>query len=397
MHWLFDISSYDYDLPESCIAQEPTIPQDRAKLLVYRNKDISDTIFSHLPDVLEQWSVLFFNDTKVMQSRVVVKNKKCLLKTGIDALIQEGEIFVYQIHDDNHMEVLVSDGKHYRPWSIIYRNDTITLYSESFTQEGIMFRIQWMSSYQFLEKYGQLPLPPYIAYTDEKSQWYQTCFASYIGSAAAPTASLHFTPELLTSLTQSWYKTDYATLHVWLGTFKPVYQEDIRKHDIHQEYAKIDTVLFTTIAQYKKTKNPIVAVGTTMMRLLESLPYLWKIMQLQWLLYDDFNQETKTYRDHIAQDISQQQSEKYIDPQSIQYDEKNILFQTKIFIYPWFVFRVVNSLITNFHLPKSSLLMLVAACIGDERKEIYQHAIQNNYRFYSFGDGLLIQTGLHGG
>lgn len=197
------LSDYTYNLPDNRIAQQPTNPAHLAKLLVYKDMIIHDRTFIDLPGLLDPHTVIFFNDTKVMQSRVLVQNKSCTLKTGKQTTIVDGEIFVYQIHDDNHFEALVSDGKHYRPGSTISWNDTITLCSESFTQEGILFRIQGAKSVDFLQEYGQMPLPPYIQYSDDKAQRYQTCFARYMGSSAAPTASLHFTPTLLQSLTDA--------------------------------------------------------------------------------------------------------------------------------------------------------------------------------------------------
>jgi S-adenosylmethionine:tRNA ribosyltransferase-isomerase len=195
------LSDYNYILPEDRIAQQPAHPAHTAKLLLYKDCAISDHTFLGLPDLLSPQSVIFLNDTKVMQSRVIVQDKKCILKTGRQTVIVDGEIFVYQIHNDSYFEALVSDGKHYRPGSTIFWNGGITLYSESFTKEGILFRIEGLDITTFLQEYGQMPLPPYIQYADDKAQWYQTCFATYMGSAAAPTASLHFTPVLLQSLT----------------------------------------------------------------------------------------------------------------------------------------------------------------------------------------------------
>ena len=377
--WLFDLTSYDYILPEDRIAQEPHHPADEAKLLVCGD-DFSDAQYVDLSQLLDKNSVLFFNDTKVMQSRVSVLNKKVTLSTGIETLIEQWEIFVYEIVDEYRFEALVADGKHYRPGSRIVWDENVVLDSVAFTQEGILFQISGMTVSDFMQAYGQLPLPPYITYTKDKEQRYQTCFAKYMGSAAAPTASLHFTPRL----SDAWHTLEYATLHVGLWTFKPVYQEDIRKHDIHQEVGMIDVALFDRIVQYRQEWRPIIAVGTTMMRLLESLPYMWKQFRSQILL--QFWAETICFWDELILWI---EDRAYIDSLCLEW--QYLYFQTKIFIYPGFSFRVVDQLITNFHLPKSSLLMLVAACMGDKRKNAYDHVLSHEYMFYSFGDGMWIK------
>lgn len=385
----YALSYYDYLLPDDRIAQEPHHPADEAKLLVCGD-DFQDAHYIDLPTLLDKNAVLFFNDTKVMQSRILVIGKQVRLSTGIDTIIEEWEIFVYEVRDDCHFEALVADGKHYRPGSRIVWNDSVVLDSIAFTQEGILFHISGMTALDFMQAYGQLPLPPYINYTKDKEQRYQTCFAKYMGSAAAPTASLHFTPKLLSGLSDAWHSIEYATLHVGLGTFKPVYQEDIRKHDIHQEMAMIDVSLFDRIADYRQEGRSVVAVGTTMMRLLESLPYVWKILK-HWNndIIKAFSNKTVSFWDHIVEGI---QLNNYVMDSSLRSEWQYLYFQTKIFIYPGFVFRIVDQLITNFHLPKSSLLMLVWACMGEKWKEAYDHALSHGYTFYSFGDGMWIKS-----
>ena len=393
--WLFDLTSYDYILPEDRIAQEPHHPADEAKLLVC-GQDFQDAKYIDLPMLLDKNSVLFFNDTKVMQSRVPVVWKQAKLSTGIDTTIEQWEIFVYEIVDEYRFEALVADGKHYRPGSRIVWDENVVLDSVAFTQEGILFQISGMTVSDFMQAYGQLPLPPYITYTKDKEQRYQTCFAKYMGSAAAPTASLHFTPRLLSGLSDAWHTLEYATLHVGLWTFKPVYQEDIRKHDIHQEVGMIDVALFDRIVQYRQEWRPIIAVGTTMMRLLESLPYVWQALK-RWntALLQCFSDETAMFWDELIVWIPD--TNYIIDSgsspewQVFRLEWQYLYFQTKIFIYPGFSFRVVDQLITNFHLPKSSLLMLVAACMGDKRKIAYDHVLSHEYMFYSFGDGMWIK------
>lgn len=379
----YSLSSYTYDLPEHFIAQEPVMPQDQAKLLVCQKHqnwyDFSDKLFADLPELLTSNDVLFFNATKVYPARLplswVLLQSQKFWEKKID-----GEIFVYKILDDRQMECMVSDDKHFKPWNRIIWDDIITLDILSLTPDGVLFQIFWDTVDHFLMQYAQMPLPPYVTYTKEKEQRYQTIFAQYKGSAAAPTASLHFTEGLVERLRERGVMIDFATLHVGLWTFRPLYHDDILQHKMHEEAMLISPELFERIARYKLAKKSIIAVGTTMTRFLESLLYVWKTDTITGI-----SQEAKYYRDELTQDITQEDAEKIIS-------FKHNLFWTRLFIYPGYDFRLVDSIITNFHLPKTSLLLMIAAFMGKgELDRAYRHAMDQNYRFYSFGDGMLIR------
>jgi S-adenosylmethionine:tRNA ribosyltransferase-isomerase len=306
------------------------------------------------------------------------------------------------------MECLVSDDKNFKPGAEIAFGGGITLRSRSYTNDGILFELEGREVVAFLEQYGQMPLPPYIQYAEEKEKRYQTHFAQELGSAAAPTASLHFTPELLEALQKKGVGISFSTLHVGLGTFKPVYCEDIRSHPIHQETMIIDGELWETIAKWKKEEKNLIPVGTTMVRLLETLPYVRAKERVSRNPNEssrndglphpseserkrELSTPTQQFWESLTKDITTEEAEKFV--KSISVHEKFLTIETQLFIYPGFPFRLIDQMITNFHLPKSSLLMLISALMGrEEALKAYAYAIQQNYQFYSFGDGMWIRT-----
>ncbi len=229
-----------------------------------------------------------------------------------------------------------------------------------------------MTIEEMMLSYGELPLPPYIHYEKSKEKDYQTIFAEKSGSVAAPTASLHFTRELLERLP---HEKISVTLHVGLGTFHGVDTPDIRDYHIHREMVEVDKSLFSRIASLKRDNKKILAVGTTVCRTLESLPYLWKAFDPA--TKEVFDPETRSYWESLSGETC------YIE--NIEIRGEHIFFETSIFIYPGKAFLLVDDLITNFHLPESSLLILVSAFIGrEEALALYEEAIRKEYRFFSF-------------
>lgn len=422
----FRLSDYTYDLPVSSIAQTAVSPAHNARLLVCKAWwELIDQTFTDLPLIVPSGSVFFYNNSYVINARIPLHNVKTsppapLLQRGgavKTVILEHGEIFVYKLCAANSFECLVSDGKHFRPGTTIHFSETIRFVSERFMDDGILMRLEWAEVLAFLAEYGQMPLPPYISYAATKAHDYQTTFAdpSRPGSVAAPTASLHFTPTLLASLHHAGHHTEYITLHVGLGTFKPMIEEDIRDIHLHTETVTIDLAIFTRIFSYKKNHQTLIAVGTTVARTLESLPYVR--LQLSPNIKNDFSPDVRVYWDGCAEDVrwmespirhsdpersrrgrissSSSQNSQSWDPslysgwrdhQSLQW---YITFDTSIYIYPGRSWRVVDRLITNFHLPRTSLLLLVASRLPTW-KSAYEHAIRQGYRFYSFGDGMLI-------
>ena len=389
------LSSYNYELPESHIAQVPSIPAHSAKMMVCSidqkgDCKTKDQIFFDLTESLNDNYLLFLNRTKVFKARIPLHNVKIIRKSGKEIQLLEGEIFVYAIQSQTEFECLVSDSKNFKPGTKILFNSTTTLHSLHFTENGILFKIEGDQIFSFLEKIGEMPLPPYISYEKEKEKRYQTFFAEEIGSAAAPTASLHFTPELVRKLEEKKVWFQYLCLHVGLGTFKPIYEEHIADQKLHFEPMLLDMQIWKTIADAKKAGKIFFPVGTTMIRYLESLPYIWKFLKKKNLT-SPIDSTTKARRDDLTDPIDETLVAEFIPEQEIS-DATNITIQTRLFIRPGIPFYLTDELITNFHLPKSSLMMLISAFMG--RKNLlkcYQEAIDKDYKFYSFWDWMRIR------
>ncbi len=389
----FLLDSYDYDLPEEIIAQVPAQPAESAKLLVFSRSDssIQDYHFYDLPNLLSNNDILVCNNTKVFKARIPLSQTKIIRKSWQERYV-DGEIFVYQLLHDGRLECLVSDDKNFKPWAEVFLDEEkwISLTSDEYAEDGIIFSVKWIWIFDFLEMYGQMPLPPYIHYEKEKEKRYQTTFAQDLGSAAAPTASLHFSEKLLSDLHSKWVEINFTTLHVGLGTFKPVYEQDIRKHKIHREPIIIENSLFQQIYERKNQNKNLIAVWTTMVRLLETLPYLRASLSSSEKESILPNVEASHFRDSLISDIQPVDYEKYVHDVSLQ--SNRIVCETQLFIFPGWKFRIIDEMITNFHLPKSSLLMLISAIMWRKNAlQSYEHAKQNWYHFYSFWDWMWIR------
>ncbi len=373
---MFKLSDYDYDLPPELIAQQKTNPPHNSKMLIYDRGtwEIKHKKFLDLTQILDKNRVIFFNKSKVIRAR---------LQGMIEG--KDAEIFYLRMLDNWTFEALI------RPWKKFRLGSTVKFEIGGkilefevmwFSPEGRILKSLSWDILNILDKYGQMPLPPYIKFDKSKTSFYQPLLAQEPWSVAAPTASLHFSHQLLSALEAKGLDMEYVILHVWLGTFKKVDVEDITKYDIHTEQVKINKDIFSKIAWMKSNWKRILSVGTTVLRTLESLPALW--YSLPKNIKDSYSNETQSFWN----------SRKWEGKQiiyNLSFDKDFLLWETKLFIYPWFRFQIVDSLITNFHLPKSSLLMLVAAFMGYENmKKIYQQAIERKYKFYSFGDGMFI-------
>ncbi len=333
----YTLSDFDYDLPEKLIAQKPANPRDHARLLIYdrETKEITDDVFYNIQEYLPEDTTLVLNNSKV---------EKCRL------LFDEGkkEIFILDTVNDTTARALVRPGKKFKKGKTVQLTDEIKATVLNIDEEGIRtLQLEPSLNNNIYDSHRHTPFPPYIEQNESLSEEYQTVYARNHksgGSKAAPTAGLHFTDRLLEKLQKSGIEQAEVTLHVGLGTFAPVKTETIEEHTMHSEWFK----LTAQTAQQLNGANHITAVGTTSVRVLES----------------------------CLQNSSQFSS---------------TAMDTDIFIRPGYDFKATDALITNFHLPKSTLLMLVAAFTGyDEMKKIYQHAINEEYRFYSFGDAMLI-------
>ena len=339
------LSDFYYDLPQELIAQDPLLKRDNSRLMVL-NREEGTIEHKHFYDVisyLKEGDCLVINDTKVIPARLIGE------KEGTGAAI---EVLLLKRLDDCTWETLVKPGKKARVGArIIFGGGKLVGEVIDIVEEGNrIVRFEYEGIFEeILDELGQMPLPPYITHKLEDKNRYQTVYAEHEGSAAAPTAGLHFTKELLEEIKAKGIKIAHVTLHVGLGTFRPVKEDNILDHHMHSEFYVIDEKAAETINETKKNGGRIIAVGTTSTRTLETVA-----------------------------------------------DENGMLRAcsgwTDIFIYPGYKFKVLDCLITNFHLPESTLIMLVSALAGREHVlAAYEEAVKERYRFFSFGDAMFIQ------
>ena len=365
---IYDLNAYDYDLPQSLIAQTPAVPRDAARLLVWRvSNGVEHQVFGDIVDYLRPGDLLVLNDTRVLPVRL--RGVRADSKVGGKAEI----LLLSPVSNDfDKWRALVRPGRRLGIGSgVAVGGRVLTIVGEE--DDGV--RIVQAGTgrkdvLSFLDKYGSMPLPPYIKNIKNADPLsarldYQTVFALNDGSAAAPTAGLHFTKELIRRVEERGTEIARVTLHVGLGTFRPVKSLDIRKHRIHSEYCQVPKATETAVRACRARQGRVVAVGTTVVRTLESMAD------------GDGTVPSATV--------------------------KSGSMDTDLFIYPGYSYKVVDALITNFHLPKSSLLMLVSAFVNhlegggreeaalDSLRKIYSLAVSERYRFFSFGDAMYIE------
>lgn len=333
-----------YELPEELIAQDPLEDRSSSRLLVLDRKSgaVSHHVFREVTDYLREGDCLVINDTKVIPARLIGS------KIGTDAKI---EVLLLKRKENNIWETLVKPGKKAKVGTgISFGDGLLTGEVIDIVEEGnrlIQFSFEGIFE-EILDQLGQMPLPPYITHQLQDKNRYQTVYAKHTGSAAAPTAGLHFTPELLKAIREKGVEIVKVTLHVGLGTFRPVKVDEITDHHMHSEFYQIDEEAAVKINKAKESGGRIICVGTTSCRTVESAADA------------DGHLEAKSG-------------------------------WTDIFIYPGYEFKVLDGLITNFHLPESTLIMLVSALAGRENVlAAYEEAVRERYRFFSFGDAMYI-------
>lgn len=339
------VSDFNYDLPEELIAQEPVSDRQMSRLLVLdRNSgSMEHRIFKDILEYINEGDCLVLNDTRVIPARLLGE------KEGTGGKI---EFVLLKKVEKDIWEVILKPGKRAKPGSrFVFGDGMLKAEVIKIVEEGNrLVRFEYDGVFEeVLDRVGIVPLPPYITKKLEDAERYQTVYSKYKGSAAAPTAGLHFTNELLKEIEQKGVDIAYVTLHVGLGTFRPVKVEDVLEHKMHSEYYRINEEDCQKINSAKEKGKRVIAVGTTSCRVLETVG-------------DDNGR---------------------INPES---------GWTDIFIYPGYKFKVVDALITNFHLPESTLIMLVSALAGRDRvMEAYNMAVRERYRFFSFGDAMFIK------
>ena len=338
-----DINTYDYNLDESLIAQKPIEKRDNSRLLVV-NKNTGkykDDHFYNIINYLHEGDILVLNNTKVLPSRIIGYKEDTNAKIEV--------LLLTQLEEDNY-ECLVRPQKRVKEGTVILFEDNFKCIVTKVLNDGIT-HVKFIYDGIFLEhlnSVGAMPLPPYIHESLKDNSRYNTVYAEVNGSAAAPTAGLHFTNELLSNIKEKGIDILYVTLNVGLGTFRPVSESDITKHDMHKELYEIDEYTANKLNKAKKEGRRIICVGTTSLRTLEA----------NYTKYNEF---------------------------------KSTREETSIFIYPPYKFKSTDALITNFHLPKSTLVMLVSAFSSvDIIKNCYTHATKEKYKFFSFGDAMFL-------
>lgn len=403
------IEDFTYELPDDKIAKHPLPNRDESKLLVFKNGKNESSNYIHLDEFVPEGSLMIFNNTKVVEARLLFNKTSgtaieifCLEPANDYADISTAMLQTKKVE----WKCLVGNAKKWKDEILVKKISTgkkaVELKAKKISRQYENFIVEFfwndveLSFAEVLHFAGVIPLPPYLHRDaeDDDAERYQTIYAKQDGSVAAPTAGLHFTEAIFKKLSAKNIAKDFVTLHVGAGTFKPVKTTTIEQHEMHAEFFEVDISLIEKLAS--DDQRFIVAVGTTSLRTLESLYWMGlKIIK---------NEKLKIINSSI-EDISIQQWDAYelnADNISVKESLENLLqwmkenhqtklvAKTQILIAPPYKLKIANGLVTNFHQPKSTLLLLVAAVIGDDWKRVYNYALQNNFRFLSYGDGCLL-------
>ncbi len=394
-----EISAFDYDLPDDRIARYPLENREDSKLLILNNDEIVESKFKNIGNFIPKNALLVFNDTKVVRARLLFRKPEGAL-IELFTLEPFGKVTDMQLAFTSKPPVLwkclVGNSKRWKTghleMKLVHDDAQFSLFAKRLIQEQdhSVIEFSWnkdhISFAEILEMAGEMPLPPYLGRKAENAdlERYQTVFAKYEGSVAAPTAGLHLTDSLIKQLQSNGIEFERLTLHVGAGTFKPVSTQTIGDHTMHAE--RISFSKNTLLRLMVMNDKPIIPVGTTSLRALESLFWIAHLIREnieiqditinQWLPYQDSQMEEMSFSEVLLLLI------KYLDHHKL----THLQASTSIMIVPGYRFRIVSGLITNFHQPKSTLLLLVSAMIGERWHQVYQYALDHNFRFLSYGD-----------
>ncbi len=395
------ISDYNYPLPDERIAKFPLERRDQSKLLVYRNGDISESVFASLPDYLPAGSLMVFNNTKVIQARLHFRKETgALIEIFCLEPVQPADYAQnFQQTRRSAWLCLVGNLKKWKEGPLqrqmTVKGQPVTLTARRGEPRGTSHWIdfEWdnpdITFADILEVFGELPIPPYLNRPTQESdkQTYQTVYSKIKGSVAAPTAGLHFTPEVLDALRTKGIDLEEVTLHVGAGTFKPVKSEEIEGHEMHTEYIAVSR---HTVEQLLAHAGNVTAVGTTSVRTLESLYYIGAALSehpdaseeelhvRQWTPYD------------TAPSLTAQEALRHVLDYLDRHGLDTLHTSTQIIIAPGYEYRIMNRIVTNFHQPQSTLLLLVSAFVKGDWRRIYDYALAHGFRFLSYGDSSLL-------
>lgn len=395
------ISDYNYHLPDERIAKFPLPQRDQSKLLVYRHGDIREDVFNSLPEYLPEGSLMIFNNTRVIQARLHFRKETgALIEVFCLEPIQPND-YVLNFQQTHHAAWLCMIGN-LKKWKEGSLNRQITVKGQHInltaTRGKAIGTSHWVdfswdnpevTFADILEVFGELPIPPYLNRNTEESdkETYQTVYSKIKGSVAAPTAGLHFTDAVFSALKEKKIECEELTLHVGAGTFKPVKSEEIEGHEMHTEYISVSR---STIEKLIEHNGRAIAVGTTSVRTLESLYYIGctlsnnplateaELHVRQWQPYED------------ALNISPIEALKNIAEYLDKHGMETLHSSTQIIIAPGYEYKVVKAIVTNFHQPQSTLLLLVSAFIGNDWHRVYDYALGHDFRFLSYGDSSLL-------
>lgn len=394
------ISDYCYDLPDERIAKYPLEKRDQSKLLVYKSGDITDSSFGAIPGFLPGGSLMIFNNTKVIQARIYFRKE-----TGatveifcLDPCLPHDYNLIFQSAGRCVWHCMVGNLKKWKDGFLhreIQIGDTLVNLSANRIKpagNSHVIEFTWDNPlYTFadiLDNAGELPIPPYLNRDteDKDKETYQTVYSKIKGSVAAPTAGLHFTEKVFGDIREKGVKTAEVTLHVGAGTFKPVKSETLNDHEMHSEFISVRR---SVIEQILCHDGDIIAVGTTSVRTLESLYYIGSSLEN--------NPETETicvgqWQPYETEEniVSKEKALENILAYMNRHTSDVLLADTRIMIVPGYDFKIVTGIVTNFHQPHSTLLLLISAFVGDDWKSIYTHALTQGYRFLSYGDSSLL-------
>lgn len=396
------IEEYDYPLPDERIAKFPLAKRDESKLLLYKDGQVSESVFKHIADYLPAGSLLVYNNTRVIQARLLFQKA-----TGarievfcLEPAEPHDYALIFQQTERCSWICLVGNLKKWKDGlltkKVTIQGEEVILSAEKKESHGDSHRIEFTwdnPKYTFadlLDAAGVLPIPPYLHRETEKSDLvtYQTVYSKIKGSVAAPTAGLHFTPEVLADVDAHGIGREEVTLHVGAGTFKPVKSETIEGHEMHTEFISVRR---SSIERIQKDLGKIIAVGTTSVRTLESLYYIGvklashpdatseELVVNQWMPYEADNNRIPVAEalQHILDYLDRHQADKLVTA-------------TQIILAPGYEFKVVRGIITNFHQPKSTLLLLISAFVKGNWRTIYDYALSHDFRFLSYGDSSLL-------
>lgn len=390
------ITDFSYELPLERIAQHPLPERDAARLLHYQAGEISDRHFTELPDLLPPDALLLFNNTRVVQARLLFRKESgalielfCLEPLAPSAEVQTAMLQTASVE----WHCLVGNNKRWKAGNLQMEHGPLRLEAEKLEVlgEGQRVRLSWspaaLSFAEVLTAFGEIPLPPYLgrrAEAEDESR-YQTVYARFDGAVAAPTAGLHFTERVFAALDARGIARQELTLHVGAGTFKPVKAETMAGHEMHREEIIVTTALLERLLAQK---GPIIPVGTTSLRTLESLYWMGCMLQAEDTQLPEPNQFTAydPALPQLAVDVALERLLHWMQARN----HNQCVAYTALMIAPTYRFKLAKALVTNFHQPQSTLLLLVAAAVGDDWRAIYQHALGYDYRFLSYGDSSLL-------